>query len=197
MNKHLHLVSAERMSGLTQPMRNSHIRIYSNAKQVFTDFTVVQPLFIEQNAGAVFAHDLMIKTHVKMKIVVDESERFMGIVTADALSEQAIQGKVNKQTSREDLIVQDFMTPRHALKAIEYTDLLKSNVADVISVLRHSKQQHCLVVQSDRSAIKGLISASDVIRKLHLNLDLIHSPSFNDIHLYLEQHAEELQLLTA
>lgn len=197
MNKHLHLVSAEHMSALNQPIRDTQVRIYSSAKHIFTDFDQVQPLFIEQNAGALFAHELMIKTHVKMKIVVDESETFLGIITADGLSEQAIQGRVTKQSKRDDLLVRDFMQPRHALKAIEYTDLLKSNVADVLSILRHSQEQHCLVVQSDRASIKGLISASDIIRKLHLNLELNQNPSFNDIHVYLKHHADDLQLLSA
>ena len=79
---------------------------------------------------------------------------------------------------REDLSITEFMTPKDKLRVLEYSEVKKSSIKDVINVLKTSGQQHCLVVDSREKLVRGLFSVSDISRKLKVNVDVQDQPSF-------------------
>jgi len=83
--------------------------------------------------------------------------------------------------TKEDLTVADFMRRRDQLKVFDYADIKRSSVGDIVITLEHSGQQHCLVVDKCAHQIRGVISASDITRKLKLPIDIGTESTFSNI----------------
>ncbi|MEP0074011.1 MAG: CBS domain-containing protein, partial [Marinomonas sp.] len=88
--KTLTYVSTKSVNDLTWPAVSEDITIYSPALSVFTDFDKAGPRVIEANTRADVLVKLMKKEHVRMKIVVDEDNHFVGIISLEDLSEDAL-----------------------------------------------------------------------------------------------------------
>jgi len=86
---------------------------------------------------------------------------------------------------RHELVVGDFMRPRHTLDALDHAELESGRIADVLQRLCEVEQQHCLVLDAGRRRVRGLISASDIVRKMRLPLDLVERISFARIHRHM------------
>jgi CBS-domain-containing membrane protein len=70
------------------------------------------------------------------------------------------------------------MRPKKNLSTLDYNELSRATIGDVIIALKDSGQQHCLVVDKDSNKIRGIFSASDISRKLHLSIDIQEKSSF-------------------
>ncbi|MDC8829580.1 CBS domain-containing protein [Alteromonas gilva] len=176
---HLSLCKTEAFDTLAQPSLVEHLELKSSALSVFTDFQQYQPQIIDSNAKAIELEHLMRVAHVKMKLVVDQSEKFVGIVTLTDIDEQKILQRVAQlQISRSELLVADMMQPKATLHAFNYHDLKAASVADVIDTLKENGAMHCLVIDQQHHAIRGVISVSDIVRRLRIPLDIQSLPSF-------------------
>jgi len=173
----LHTVSA--IDELAQPLNPVHISLASPATAFFTDFNDVEPQVIESSVTADNARRIMIRTHVRLKLVLDENNRFAGVITAEDLAEQnVIQQAVSSGGRREDVLVADLMTRKKDLSAFDISEVEKSTVGDVVNFLREVHQQHCLVLDAEHHKIRGIFSASDISRKLRLPLNIQQQSSF-------------------
>jgi CBS domain containing-hemolysin-like protein len=177
----LSLNSIGKINKFASPEETNEMTLTSSALAFFTDFTLTEPLVIESSLSAVDTMQLMKKSHVRLKLVLDENGDLLGIVSADDLLERKIVQKLGKGDIRQDLSVTDFMAPTDKLRVLEYSDVKKSNIAQVIQTLKNSGQQHCLVVDSDAALIRGLFSVSDISRKLKINIDVQDQPSFSKL----------------
>jgi CBS domain containing-hemolysin-like protein len=83
--------------------------------------------------------------------------------------------------SRSKLLVNDLMRERLSLRSIEISDLEQATVGDVIHTLQENGEQHCLVIDRAKHNIRGLISASDIARRLHLPVVIEQTPTFISI----------------
>lgn len=179
--KKLAFHSVDNINLFSKPHSVEPVTLDSSALEVFTDFKQIEPLVIEADTKAVDAQAYMRKAHVRMKLVVDKQEHFLGVISLDDLTSQEIMKHMSKVDKREDLLVTEFMRPRGSLHAFSYADLEKASIMDVIQVLKTTGQQHCLVVDYNENTIRGIISASDISRKLHLPLDIETNSSFVSI----------------
>lgn len=177
----LHLYNVEPIDDLVSPEDHEDITLRSPATLVFTDFKQVNPLVIESDTTALEAESLMQKSHVRLKIVVDSQNQFLGIVSLDNLHNQEIVKKIANGVSRENLLVTDFMIPKISLMAFDFDELGNANIGDLISALKGSGQQHCLAVDRNEHNIRGVISASDIARSMMLPIDIGTSANFNNI----------------
>ena len=123
----------------------------------------------------------MMKEHVHMKIVVSPNEDFLGVITSNEVSEQNIMSKIAQGFTREDLLVSDVMILRASLHAFNFEELEKAKVYDVIEALKHYKVRHCLVLDKKHHHIRGVISSSDIARKLKLPIIIDLTTSFSKI----------------
>lgn len=170
--KALKLEVAADVEDLAWPPESRELSLDSPALEFFTDFLETKPLVIESNVSAIEVQRLMQKAHVRMKIVIDKKGRFMGVVAADDLLDRKILQHVSQGDLRKDIKVTDMMTPRRDLKALGYTAVTSAKINDVINALKNSGEQHCLVVDRQRNQVRGVFSASDISRKLHLPIDI-------------------------
>ncbi|MEW6989626.1 CBS domain-containing protein [Colwelliaceae bacterium 6441] len=79
-------------------------------------------------------------------------------------------------------MVKDLMIPKYQLQAFEFDDLLTTTVEDIVFTLENNKLRHCLVLDSKNHHIRGVISSSDIARKLHINVKIDNEFSFNAIY---------------
>ena len=134
----------------------------------------------------------MLKTHVRMNIVVAEHDSFIGIISTNELSEQNIVAKLSKGITREDVLVKDLMIPKSDFHAFDYNELLRASVGDVVSTLEDYQLRHCLVLDRESHHIRGVISSSDIARKLHINMDLNVKQSFGSVYDVVHQKASSM-----
>jgi len=183
----LHIYSTSPMDELQYPIIPHLIDENSSALEVFTDFNDITPLVVDSSMHADDAERLMISSHVKLKFVVDKYDHFLGIVSIDDLNSQHVAQMMTAGYSRELLTVKDFMQPREKLKAFAYEEICHASIREVIEALEVSGQKHCLVIDQLNNKIRGIISASDIIRTLKLPLRIEHQPSFSFFYLEYRQ----------
>ena len=176
--KKLKFYSASNIDQLSSPEEVQNYSLETPALDFFTDFTKTKPLVIESSISAVDVGKLMIKSHVRMKIVINENNQFMGVVSTEDLIDRKIMQQLSKGDKREDILVTEMMKTKNQLVALDFTELTKATISDVIDLLKDSGTQHCLVVDRTNNCLRGIFSASDISRKLHLPIDIQDKSSF-------------------
>lgn len=190
--KKLHLVNLDATDNIVSPEQFDEISLQSPAVKIFTDFKVHKAIMIDGDTMAVTALELMLKTHVRMNIVISEKNDFIGLISTNELSEQQIVAKLSKGVCREDVLVKDLMIPKSDFHAFDYSELLNASVSDVVSTLEDYQLRHCLVLDRESHHIRGVISSSDIARKLHMNMDLNVKQSFGSIYDVVHQKASSM-----
>jgi len=177
----LSLHQVEKIDELAWPENYQEINLQSSALLVFTDFKKHKPLALNGDLSAHEAEQLMLNAHVHLKIVLDQTDSFLGVVSLADISHQEIMKKVANGYYHDDLLVTDFMQSKSSLKTIDFDELQNASVGDVLQTLKANGQRHCLVIDKKEHYIRGVVSASDLVRTLKLNVDLSLPPSFVDI----------------
>ncbi|MGR0279769.1 CBS domain-containing protein [Marinomonas dokdonensis] len=195
--KTLTYVSTKNTHGLTFPARVENINLYSSATTVFTDFNENAPRMIESNTRADELVRLMRKEHVRLKIVVDESNQFEGIISLEDLSEEAFIKHIAKGFKRSEILVADLMRSKEDLLALSFTSLQKADIESLLFSQKDNFQQHLLVLDEESKKIRGLISSNDVARQLKLDLDVASSNFANTYHIAIHgttRHEHKLRV---
>ncbi|ADZ91416.1 CBS domain-containing protein [Marinomonas mediterranea] len=176
--KTLTYVSAKEITDLVWPEVSEATGLYSPATKVFTDFNTRIPRIIEPTLRADILVNVMKKEHVRMKLVVDADNKFIGVVSLEDLSDETFIKQAAQGYSREELLAIDVMRAKENLLALSYTSLKGVDVESLLFSQRENKYQHLLVVDEESQAIRGLVSAHDIIRQLKINVDLSRPTSF-------------------
>jgi len=90
------------------------------------------------------------------------------------------------------VLVKDLMIPKSDFHAFDYNELLHASVGDVVSTLENYQLRHCLVLDQESHHIRGVISSSDIARKLHINMDLNVKQSFGSVYDVVHQKASSM-----
>lgn len=175
------LFPVDSVAHMVQPDEFNDLDIHSPATEFFTDFKKHRPMTIEGSARAVDVELLMRKAHVRMNLVVDADNEFIGTISSEDLSEQHFMIRVANGERLGEIFVSDMMCPKRAILALDLEQLERSSIGDIVQALQRTGQQHCLVVDRAHDHIRGLISASDVARRLHMPIRIERVPTFVDI----------------
>lgn len=179
--KHLQFYEGLDVDRLIWPASYSVLNIQSSAITVLEDFRKNQPALVSPDAPAMEVEASMRRDHIRLKVVIDEFERFLGLVTVNDLDSQEMLKMVAEGYPRHELKVRDFMHPRSSLRSFDYEELERATIQDVMETLQHSGQQHCLVVDQGCRAIRGVISAQDIASRIGLPLDTQNRSSFVNV----------------
>ncbi|MEC8483366.1 MAG: hypothetical protein VXY99_06075, partial [Pseudomonadota bacterium] len=76
--KTLTYTTTKDINDLSWPNIEENVGLYTSALRVFTDFKTVSPRLIEPTVRADVLADIMKKEHVRMKLVVDSQNHFLG-----------------------------------------------------------------------------------------------------------------------
>jgi len=194
--RNVHLLSLDSRAHLVQPEEFDELTLHSPARAIFTDFKKYKPLVIEADTLASDALYVMQKTHVHLQLVVDSNNEMVGTISQNELNEQQFLIKQKYGYERIQMTVGDMMIRRENVKVLHYKLLDILNIQDLIELLKVEGMQHCLVTDPDNEQIRGVISARDISRRLHIDVDIQPIQTFadifeavNDSHSYHDQYA--------
>ena len=179
--KKLKLIALDNIDHIVKPDDFEQITLDSPAKMIFTDFKEFNPLTIDDNTKAIDALRLMRKAHVHLKIVTSDTSDFVGIISSVDVSEQRIMHETTLGHAREEILVSDVMLPRQELMAFDIYELEQATVNDVINVLKQNGLRHCIVIDTKNHHIRGIISSSDIARKLNVPIEISSNVTFAKI----------------
>jgi CBS domain containing-hemolysin-like protein len=174
---------ADNIEGVVWPENYQEVTDDSSCLDVFTDFKIQRPLVIEPSTRAHLLEELMLKAHVRLKLVVEDGCRFMGVVALEDLKTPDFLTRIAAVYNREDLLVADVMRPKNTLKTLAFADIEQATVGELIDFLRDYTNQHCLVIEAGSNHVRGLISVSDIARQLKIKIRVHDSPSFAELYL--------------
>ncbi|MEQ9451269.1 MAG: CBS domain-containing protein [Pseudomonadales bacterium] len=173
---------------VASPERDQNTSLESPALEVFTDFRQHQPLLIDADVSVEEVERHMIRAHVKLKLVLDAQDQLLGVVSFRDLRGERYQHLIGQGTAPSAIKVRDVMTPRAELRALAYAELTDARVGDVVETLRSEHCQHFVVIDEELEAVRGLLSASDLARRLHVPIEITHAPTFAEICHAVNEH---------
>ena len=145
----------------------------SPAMDVMTDLRRVDAVIIDGGASIDDANRTMIARGVRALFVVDDARRVSGIVTStDILGEKPIRFSQARGIRHGDVVIRDIMTPADRLEILDFRDIERARVGDVVATLRLAARQHALVVDSvsepagPELTIRGIFSLTQIARQL-------------------------------
>jgi DeoR family transcriptional regulator, catabolite repression regulator len=165
---------------LITPDEIFEVRLNSPALDIFTDFKKTAPLIIDQALDLVTAEDLMKKTHVKLLLVLSHGD-FIGTLAYEDLISEKTMLRANHR-HRADISVNEVMTPRNCLKAVEFNEVKTAKIRDIVETFKNEGKRHFLVVEKAVHQIRGIFSASDIARRLHVPINIDKASTFIDIY---------------
>ena len=152
------------------------------ALEVMTDLKKVKAVTVDATASIDFANSKMIACGVRLLFVMNADEMLVGLITAsDLLGEKPITYLQKHGGPRENILVQDIMTPHDKLKTLQMNDVLKARVGDIVETMKEFNRQHILVVDKmdgeTTERICGIFSTTQISRQL--GIEIKNSPITN------------------
>ncbi|WP_293268563.1 CBS domain-containing protein [Neptunomonas sp.] len=185
--RHIRLQEIAEVTHLLSPEQvQAPISLNSSAVDVMTDFQRVEPVTISQETQIDEALEWMKNQHVRLLFATAESNSISGVVTArDIMGSRVMSYMQTHGLSREFVLVKHVMAARAQLQALTHEQLIHSKIGDVMLTLKDSGEQHILVIDEGLAQVKrirGIISASDVSRKLKIGFEIMYeAKSFAEI----------------
>ena len=182
--KELNTLSVGGTRNIQQPLDARTLNLHSPATEVFTDFTLQTPLMLEQSTTIADAREMMKRTHVRLKLVIDANETLRGVITLeDLMSAKVMRALTQPGLHLDELTVAHVMTPKSELQAIEFEDFASARIGDVLATMKKCGKQHVLVVELAHGSIRGIVSANDIARRIHVPIVISErANSFSDIY---------------
>lgn len=161
---------------------------HSPATDVMTDLLHAMAYSISPTATITEADNKMILCGVRLLFVVGIDSELMGLITSsDILGEAPLNYLREHGGGRNEIMVQEIMTHRDSIEAINYTEVVRASVGDLIATLHDVGRQHVLVV--NRDSVRGLFSASEVARRVGENVEVeTRARTFAELEAALVSH---------
>ncbi len=154
-----------------QPTQQDRVTLESPGVSVLTDLTQVRAATVPPGAALSHAELMMIHQGVRLLFVVTRMPDVDGVVTsADLQSEKPLRLVSQRLMKFDDLCVADVMTPLPDIDALDFADLHRATVAQVIAALLKTGRAHMLVIESASASgprrIRGVISKTQIERQI-------------------------------
>ena len=166
---------------LPLPSTPAPIRLDSPATEVMTDLRRVSAVTIDGHTSIDEANRAMIVKGVRALFVVDDARQLYGLITStDILGESPIQFAQERGIRHTEVIVRDIMTPADRLEILDFHDVQRARVGDVVATLRLAGRQHALAVEAIEGAptgqqtVRGIFSLTQIARQLGIPPEQIH-----------------------
>ena len=166
---------------LPVPSTLAPVQLNSPATEVMTDLRRVSAVTIDRDTSIDEANQTMIARGVRALFVVDQAHQMFGIITStDILGERPIQFARERGVRRGEVVVRDIMTPADRLEILDFHDVQRARVGDVVATLRLAGRHHALVVEAIKGApnseltVRGIFSLTQIARQLGIPPQPIH-----------------------
>lgn len=153
------------------------VSLEDDANKVMTDLTKIKPFTVDASSSIEFANTKMITCGVRLLFVVNTFNELNGLITAsDILGEKPILHIQKHGGPREEILVQDVMTPFGKLMTLNMSDVNKSRVGNIVETMKDFARQHILVVDKHDDGknefVCGLFSTTQIGRQLGMEINL-------------------------
>lgn len=180
---------------LSPEVNQEPVSLRSSASEVMTDFSRVMPVTVTEGVAIDDALERMKSQHVRMLFVITQAGKFVGVISAqDIAGSKVIVYMKNHGVSRDEVSVGHIMLNKQYLRSLTYDQVRHSRIGDIMLTLKNSGDQHLLVVDQTELGIRrirGIISASDISRKLKVGFDIMYeAKSFAEIEKIITQGGE-------
>ncbi len=167
--RNLTVYTLDQIDHLVQPAECQVAHLTSPALSIFTDFRTSNPMVLDANTNAVEAEEMMRQEHSWLKLVVDQRQEMIGVLSNDHFTSQYLMQHVSKDVKATDLRVADLMRPRDDVMALSYQQIQHCTVGDVLHTLQQRGEAYCVVIDRENHQIRGIISAREITTRLHIN----------------------------
>lgn len=173
------LQNLSKASMLVKPDASAErVDINSTATKVMTDFKSVPPVTVDEHTLVNDALEVMKTQHVRLLFAVNANCEVQGIITAaDIMGVKPMAYAQSNGMARNMVEVKHIMLARDDISALSWRQIQQIKIGDVILTLQGSGSQHLLILDEDEQGmqkIRGVISASDISRKLKISFDVMH-----------------------
>jgi CBS domain-containing protein len=163
--------------------RNSRLELDDPALDLLTDFYLTPAISVLAAAQIDNALTQMISSGVRLLFVVNAGFKILGAITSyDIQGEKPLRYLQSRDCRigiclREDILVQDIMTPVHEWKVIKYGQLVHATIRDLALTFKELGRKHIIVVDDavvgDRNGqvVRGLLSLTTLERVLGTSID--------------------------
>lgn len=152
-----------------------HVTAQSPAVDVMTDLSKVAVVTIGPCASLDEAKHRMIASGVRLLLVPDQHNRIQGVLTyRDINGERPMQYLQTTGGKREEIIVREVMTPLERLDVIDFREVVRAQVGDIVATLKRVGRQHAMVVDTDEDGtqhLRGIFSATQIGKQLGINIE--------------------------
>jgi len=146
------------------------------ALNVMTDLKKVSVITVRAKTPMEKAHDKMRRYGVRTLLVLDETDKVLGILTTtDILGEKPMRFLQHMGGTHADILVRDIMTPQRELEVLNLQDVSSTKVGHILATLKASGRQHAMVVDENANAtqaICGIFSATQIARQLGVQIQI-------------------------
>lgn len=146
------------------------------ALNVMTDLQKVSVITVRAKTPLEKAHDKMKRYGVRTLLVLDESDKVLGLLTTtDILGEKPMRFLQQMGGTHADIIVRDIMTPQRELEVLNWQDVSSAKVGHVLATLKAAGRQHAMVVEEREGvpqAVRGIFSATQIARQLGVKIEI-------------------------
>jgi len=156
--------------------RDRSVDTDSPAVAVMTDLSMSRLVTIRTDAGLDEAQELMRLAGVRMLMVVDDRGQIVGLATSrDLTGEKPIHFASEQRVTRDEIRIIDIMTTKGRMEVLQFADVERARVGDIVQTLRESSRQHAVVVQpnpgGDEMLLRGLFSITQIGRQLGIEIE--------------------------
>ena len=156
------------------------------AFSVITDFNHIKPFPTTGGANIDEINSKMIACGVRLLFVAEHDDVLLGLVTYnDIFGEKPLQYIKEHGGKREEILARDIMTPLDQLEALQFADILRAQVGDIVETIKSTGRQHILVCEDQPDgthAIKGLFSSTQIEKRLGIKIEMsARANTFADI----------------
>ncbi|MEA3290925.1 MAG: CBS domain-containing protein [Pseudomonadota bacterium] len=154
---------------------SSDVTLNSPATAVMTDLSKVAAMTINPCATIDQAEIKMRTSGVRALLVVNQYRHIVGIITArDVAGERATIYLHKVGGKREEILVQDLMTPQFKVDVLELDHVREAKVGNMVETLKTMGRQHALVVdrgENGKMLVCGVFSTTQIARQLGIEIN--------------------------
>ena len=150
-----------------------HVSPTSPAPDVMTDLTLTTAITVSPAKSVDDALQVMVHKGVRMLLVEDLQARVMGIITAtDIQGEKPMLFSQESGVRHSEILVRDIMVPIGQIEVMNFTEVRRAQVGDIVKTLTRAGRQHALVIEElegDQGVLlRGIFSTSQIGRQMDI-----------------------------
>jgi CBS domain-containing protein len=157
-------------------IKPDRVGLEDSALTVMTDLKQVSVVTVRAKTPMEKAHDKMKRYGVRTLLVLDESDKVLGLLTTtDILGEKPMRFLQHMGGTHADILVRDIMTLQRDLEVLNLHDVSVAKVGHILTTLKAAGRQHAMVVEDNANAtqsIRGIFSATQIARQLGVQVQI-------------------------